>query len=79
MITVLSKPSCMQCDATKLTLISKGFTFSEIDMSQDAEALSLAKSLGFLQAPVIIVRNPTTGEITDKWSGFRPDKIDELS
>lgn len=41
-------------------------------MSQDADALERVKALGYLQAPVVI-----TDE--DHWSGFRPDKIDELA
>ena len=43
-----------------------------IDMSVDAEALELVKGLGYLQAPVVV-----TDE--DHWSGFRPDKINELA
>ncbi len=43
-----------------------------IDLGEDAEALVEAKALGYMQAPVVI-----TDE--DHWSGFRPDKIDELA
>lgn len=35
-------------------------------------AIEQVKSLGYVQAPVVI-----TDE--DHWSGFRPDKIDELA
>ncbi|ODT41718.1 MAG: NrdH-redoxin [Microbacterium sp. SCN 70-200] len=58
-ITVYTKPSCVQCNATYRALDSKG-----IDEH--------VKSLGYLQAPVVV-----TDE--DHWSGFRPDKIDELA
>ena len=39
---------------------------------EDPAALEQVKALGYLQAPVVI-----TDE--DHWSGFRPDKIDELA
>ena len=35
-------------------------------------ALEQVKALGYLQAPVVIADE-------DHWSGFRPDKIDELA
>jgi len=57
-ITVYTKPSCVQCNATYRAL--------------DSAALEHVKSLGYLQAPVVV-----TDE--DHWSGFRPDKIDELA
>lgn len=52
--------------------------FKEIDMSADADALALAKSFGFMQAPVVIIRNEE-GAIVDKWAGFRPEKIAQYS
>jgi glutaredoxin-like protein NrdH len=46
--------------------------FNEVDMSEDAIALEMVKSLGYTSAPVVIA-----GE--DHWSGFRMDKIQGLS
>ena len=71
-ITVYSKPSCVQCTATYRALDSKGIEYEIHDLSVDADALEQVKSLGYMQAPVVI---------TDEghWSGFRPDKIDELA
>ena len=71
-ITVYSKPSCVQCNATYRALDAKGIEYSVTDVSQDADALEHVKSLGYLQAPVVV----TDG---DHWSGFRPDKIATLS
>lgn len=71
MVTVLSKPSCVQCTATYRAMDSKGVQYQIRDMSEDPEALALAKELGYLQAPVVIA-----GE--DHWSGFRPDLIQAL-
>src|SRR5699024_12397226 len=42
--------------------------FRSVDITEDADALAKVKSLGYVQAPVVI-----TSE--DHWSGFRPDKI----
>ncbi|WP_010532627.1 glutaredoxin-like protein NrdH [Brachybacterium squillarum] len=67
-ITVYSKPLCVQCDATKRALNKAGVAYDVVDVTEDAEALAHIKSLGYVQAPVVI-----SGE--DHWSGFRPDKI----
>jgi len=72
MIKLLSKSGCVQCDATVRALDAKGIEFVKIDLGEDAAALVEAKSLGYMQAPVVI-----TDE--EHWSGFRPDKIDELA
>jgi glutaredoxin-like protein NrdH len=69
---LFTKPSCVQCTATYRALDAKGIEYDVVDLSEDAAALEQVKSLGYLQAPVVI-----TDE--DHWSGFRPDKIDELA
>ena len=71
-VTVYTKPSCVQCNATYRALDSKGIEYEVLDVSADEAALAQVKELGYLQAPVVI-----TDE--DHWSGFRPDKIDELA
>ena len=71
-ITVYTKPACVQCTATYRALDSKGIEYEIHDLSEDPSALEQVKALGYLQAPVAI-----TDE--DHWSGFRPDKIDELA
>lgn len=67
-ITVYSKPACVQCDATYRALDKQGLDYSVVDITVDASALEMVKSLGYQQAPVVFA-----GE--DHWSGFRPDKI----
>ena len=67
-----SKPLCVQCDATKRALNKAGVAYDVVDITEDADALAKVKSLGHVQAPVVI-----TGE--DHWSGFRPDKIKALA
>jgi glutaredoxin-like protein NrdH len=68
MITVYSKPSCVQCTATYRALDKKGIEYTVFDVSVDEKALETVKQLGYLQAPVVVTE-------TDHWSGFRPDKI----
>lgn len=71
-ITVYTKPSCVQCNATYRALDAKGIEYEIHDLSEDANALEQVKALGYMSAPVVV---------TDEghWSGFRPDKIDELA
>lgn len=73
-VELLSKPACVQCDATHMTLDEMNVEYTTKDMSKDKDALALAKSFGFMQAPVVVVRD-AAGAIVDKWSGFRPEKI----
>lgn len=70
-ISVYSKPSCVQCTATYRALDKQGIEYEVFDLSEDEKALQTVKELGYLQAPVVVA-----GE--DSWSGFRPDKINEL-
>ena len=71
-VTVYTKPACVQCNATYRALDKKGIAYQSVDISQDADALERLKSLGYMQAPVVVTDQ-------DHWSGFRPDKIEELA
>lgn len=72
MVTVYTKPSCVQCNATYRALDKKGIAYNSLDISADEQALERLKALGYQQAPV--VESP----IGD-WSGFNPGKIEELA
>ena len=74
MITVYSKPNCPQCTATYRKLKGLSAEYESVDVSQDDKALSFIRSLGYSQAPVVVVRD-AQGAITKHWSGFRPDMI----
>lgn len=71
-VTVYTKPACVQCNATYRALDKKGIAYKTVDMSQDPEALEQVRALGFMQAPVVMTES-------DSWSGFRPDKIEQLA
>ncbi|RZU61431.1 glutaredoxin-like protein NrdH [Zhihengliuella halotolerans] len=71
-VTVYTKPACVQCNATYRALDKKGVVYQSVDISQDADALERVRALGYMQAPVVVTD-------ADHWSGFRPDKIEELA
>lgn len=73
-ITVYSKPRCPQCTATYRKLNGLGVIHESVDVSEDAEALSFIRSLGYSQAPVVVVKG-AEGAVVAHWSGFRPDMI----
>lgn len=71
MVTVYSKPACVQCRATTRALDKAGISYDVVDITLDDEARDYVMALGHLQAPVV-----DTGSET--WSGFRPDRIKTL-
>ena len=72
MVTVYTLPACVQCDSTKRFLTRNNVEYQEVNLTQDADAMSMIKELGYTAAPVVMA-----GE--DHWSGFRPDKLSALS
>lgn len=72
MVTVYTKPACVQCNATYRALDKKGIAYNSVDITQDSEAYDRLIALGYQQAPVVTA---PTGD----WSGFNPGKIDELA
>ena len=62
-VTVYTKPSCVQCNATKRALAKAGLAYREVDLTQDAEALETVKAMGYQSAPVPV----------RCWPAFRPD------
>ncbi|EPD31375.1 glutaredoxin-like protein NrdH [Gleimia europaea] len=71
-ITVYSKPMCVQCDATKRALNKQDLVYEEVDLTVDPNALEFVKSLGYVQAPVVMVGD-------QHWAGYRPDLIKKIA
>jgi glutaredoxin-like protein NrdH len=71
-VTVYSKPRCPMCDATKTYFQRAGVQFTEIDVTQNSEAMDYVISLGFTSAPVV-----QAGELI--WAGLRPDMISKVA
>jgi len=92
-LTVKSRLTCVQCDATYRELDKHGIEYEVEFLDVDAAALEGAKALGYLQAPVAVLSNEAIdlifGTLTEDeakqvalnphWSGFRPDMIEELA
>ena len=68
LITVYSKPSCVQCNATYRTLDKLGLPYQVIDLTQDEAALTEVRAMGYQQVPVVVDED-------DHWAGFRPDLL----
>ncbi|MBM4479780.1 glutaredoxin-like protein NrdH (plasmid) [Prescottella equi] len=71
-VTLYTKPSCVQCNATHRALAAAGIEHTTIDITENPDARDYLLSLGYRQAPVVVAD-------TDHWSGFRPDRIKTLS
>ena len=67
-VTVYTKPSCVQCNATYKALDKAGIAYQKVDITEDPQARDYVMALGYLQAPVVVAGD-------DHWSGFRPDRI----
>lgn len=71
MITVYSKPACVQCTATAREMDRKGIPYQYVDITEDTSALAVVADMGYKQVPVVVAGD-------DHWAGFRPDKIGAL-
>ncbi|WP_053387018.1 glutaredoxin domain-containing protein [Leucobacter japonicus] len=69
-VTVYEKDHCQQCVMTKRKLTDVGVEFETASIL-DPVNLELVKGLGHMAAPVVVAGG-------EHWSGFRPDKIQEL-
>jgi glutaredoxin-like protein NrdH len=70
MVTVYTKPACVQCNATKRALDKAGVDYTTVDISQDEQAREAVMAMGHMQAPVVVTDDAN-------WSGFRPDRLKE--
>ena len=74
MVTVYSKPACIQCTMTYRVLDKAGVTYTIVDVTENAAALEyVSEDLGYSAAPIVVV------DEHDHWSGFRPDLIAALA
>jgi len=71
-ITVYTRKLCPQCEFTKNVLKNNGVVFEEVNLDEDEKALEYVRGLGFAAAPIVVP------EGKQPFSGFRPDKLEEL-
>lgn len=71
MVTLYSKPNCVQCTATKRWLDKAEVEYEVQNLLESPEALEKFKALGFAQAPIVVTDQET-------WAGFQPEKLGDL-
>lgn len=87
-ITVYTKPSCVQCNATYRTLATIGKElglgnekgegyYDSVDLSVHPEAIDELRALNLSSAPSVLIHDDE-GNLLDKWGGFNPGKLEEL-
>ena len=77
MLTVYSKPNCIQCEMTKMWLNQNKIPYDTVDTEANPEALELLSHYGWQTLPVVAIDD----EISDNsksWSGFQIDKLEAL-
>lgn len=77
MLTVYSKPNCIQCEMTKMWLTQNKIPFETIDIVSNPGALELLRHYGWQALPVVAIDD----ELSDKskaWAGFQIDKLEAL-
>ena len=74
MITVFSRPNCIQCEMTKMWLTQNKIPFESVDVSEHPEKLEEIKLNGFQQLPVVALDE----YFENAWSGFNIDRLEEL-
>lgn len=73
MITVYTKPACVQCDMTRKFLDNAGLEYSVEDITSPENRAQLEYFLveGYLAAPIVVTDRKT-------WSGYQIDNLKEL-
>lgn len=75
MLTVYSKPRCMQCE--KMWLGQNKIEYENVDIEANPGAFELLKHYGWQTLPVVAIDD----EISDNsksWSGFQIDNLEAL-
>lgn len=71
-LIMFTKPGCVQCQMTKRVATAKGINLEERQIEDYPELVSYLVAQGRLQMPLVL---PATGDLSDSWSGFRPELI----
>lgn len=77
MITVYSKPNCMQCEMTKIWLTQNKIPFEAVDIEANPGALELLEHYGYSSLPVVSIDDELSDN-SKSWSGFQIDKLEAL-
>ena len=77
MLTVYSKPRCMQCEMTKMWLGQNKIKYENVDIEANLGAFELIKHYGFTSLPVVVIDDEFE-DPNKTWMGFQVDKLEEL-
>lgn len=77
MLTVYSKPRCMQCEMTKIWLTQNKIPFEAVDIEANPGAFELLKHYGFTSLPVVVIDDEFE-DSNKTWMGFQVDKLERL-
>ena len=72
MIKIYTKDKCVQCGFTKDEFRRRGIDFEEIDVTPEL-AIELQAQYGIASVPFVKVNEDSY------WTGFRPDRIEEIA
>lgn len=71
-VVIYTLPGCTHCNATKRMLKKKGIEYIEKVLTPGSQqAKQVAEQYGATSAPIVVTKY-------EYWSGYRPDKIEEL-
>ena len=78
-VIVYSLPTskCVKCKAVEIAMRRRGISVNKIQLDEDPGAVEFIKSLGYSEAPVIVVKDGD--DMVDHWSGFSDQKISDLA
>ena len=77
MLTVYSKPRCMDCMYTKMYLDQNKIKYENVDIEANPGAFELLKHYGFTSFPVVVIDDEFDNP-KKTWTGFQVDKLEEL-
>lgn len=77
MLTVYSKPRCMDCMYTKMYLDQNKIEYENVDIEANPGAFELIKHYGFTSLPVVVIDDELSDE-SKTWMKFQIDKLEAL-
>lgn len=77
MLTVYSKPRCMDCMYTKIYLEQNKIKYENVDIEANPGAFELIKHYGFTSLPVVVIDDEFK-DPNKAWIGFQVDRLERL-
>lgn len=71
MVTVYTKPDCVQCKMTFKALAGQGTAYRSVDVMESDENYRAAQRYGYSAMPIVVAGD-------ESWAGFKLDRIRAL-